>query len=74
MPNPPRSQAEPYVCDLSTNDAQYERYKNVMKSKYYNLNINSTTVANEQQAKYSMPAPFSGYSKIISDQRNQMLE
>lgn len=45
-----------------------------MKSKYYNLNVNSTTVPNEIQAKYSMPAPFSRYSKIIQDQRNQMLE
>jgi len=65
---------EPYIADLSTPDAQYERYKNVMRSKFYNLNVNSTTLPNETQAKYSMPAPFSSYTKVIKDQRNQMLE
>ena len=44
-----------------------------MRSKYYNLNVNSTTLPNEQQAKYSMPAPFTSYTRIMQDQRNQML-
>ena len=33
---------EPYVADLSTADAQYERYKNLMRSNFYNLQANST--------------------------------
>ena len=37
-----QSSLEPYVCDLSTADAQYERYKNVMRSNFYNLQANST--------------------------------
>ena len=73
-PNPPPSAAEPYICDLTTPDAQYERYKNLMRSKYYNLNVNSTTVTNEVGAKYSQPAPFTGYSRVIEEQRQQMLD
>ena len=45
-----------------------------MRSKYYNLNVNSTTTTNEHGAKYSQPAPFAGYSKLIAEQREQMLE
>lgn len=37
QPNMPPSAEEPYICDVTTQDAQYERYKNVMKSKYYNM-------------------------------------
>ena len=33
---------EPYVADMSTADAQYERYKNLMRSNFYNLQANST--------------------------------
>lgn len=47
MPNPPNPGIEPYVGDLTTPDAQFERYKNLMRSKYYNLNVNSTTMINE---------------------------
>ena len=65
QPNPPPSTSEPYICDLTTPDAQFERYKNLMRSKYYNLNVNSTTLVNEQGAKYSQPAPFTGYARII---------
>ena len=66
QPNPPASASEPYILVLSTPDAQYERYKNLMKSKYYNLNVNSTTVTNEVGAKYlQQPSPFTGYSQVI---------
>ena len=74
MPNPPQSLSEPYIADLSTPNAQYERYKNVMRSKFYNLNINSTTIPNDLQAKYSKPAPFSSYKQVIDEQRAQMME
>ena len=33
---------EPYIADMSTADAQYERYKNLMRSNFYNLQANST--------------------------------
>lgn len=70
QPNPPASMHEPYVCDLTTPDAKFERYKNLMRSKYYNLNVNSTTMVDEHNAKYSQPAPFTGYQNIIKEQRN----
>ena len=59
LPNAQSAQ-EPYVADLSTPDAQYERYKNVMRSNFYNLQANSTMMsgAAEQATKYSHPAPF----------------
>ena len=62
MPNPPAPVEEPYVCDLTTADAQFERYKNLMRSKYYNLNLNSTTQIDEFHAKYKQPYTFTGYS------------
>ena len=75
QPNAPPNMSEPYVCDVTTLDAQYERYKNVMRSKFYNHHVNSTTTVNETFSKYgAQPAPFSGYSRIIEDQRNQMME
>ena len=45
--NVPNAQSahEPYVADLSTPDAQYERYKNVMRSNFYNLQANSTMIS-----------------------------
>jgi len=59
---------EPYICDVTTPDAQYERYQNVMRSKFYNLKANSTTHANESAAKYGTQSmPFSGYSRIINE-------
>ena len=62
------------MCDLSTPDAQYERYKNLMRSKYYNLNVNSTTLPAKSSDKYAMPAPFTGYTKVIEEQRQQLME
>ena len=47
QPNPPTSDQEPYICDLTTPDAQYERYKNLMRNKYNSLNANSTTGIDE---------------------------
>jgi hypothetical protein len=41
VPNDPNSHTEPFL-DLNNPDAQFERYKNLMQSKYYNLNVNST--------------------------------
>ena len=70
QPNPLDDGKEPYVADLSTSDAQYERYKNLMKSKYYNLQVNSTTMsgmAMDQAAKYRHPASFVSYSNIIEE-------
>jgi len=46
-----------------------------MRSKYYNLNVNSTTQINESVAKYgTQPAPFSGYSRVMAEQREKMIE
>ena len=68
QPNAPASMNEPYVCDVTTLDAQYERYKNVMRSKFYNHHVNSATVVNETISKYgTQPAPFSGYSRVIEE-------
>ena len=67
QPNPPPSMHEPYVCDLTTPDAKFERYKNLMRSKYYNLNVNSTTLVNDHSMKYSQPSPFTGYQNIIQE-------
>jgi len=71
------SQAEPYVCDLSTPDAQYERYHNLMRSNFYNLQANSTMQSGdyEQAQKYSHPSTHRdmGYAQIISEQKKQML-
>ncbi len=75
QPNPAADHGEPYICDLTTPDAQYERYKNLMRSKYYNLNVNSTTLINDSIGKYgTQPAPFSGYSRVIAEQREKMIE
>ena len=75
QPNAPLSAQEPYICDVTTMDAQYERYKNVMKSKFYNLKANSTTHMNVTALKYgSQPASFSGYGRVIADQRQEMLD
>lgn len=43
-PNALDDGTEPFICDVSTNDAQYERYKSLMKSKFYNMKANSTTM------------------------------
>ena len=76
QPNPPTDGQEPFICDLTTSDAQYERYKNLMRSKFYNLQVNSTTMGGmqaEQAAKYQHPATFTNYTNVIQEQRQQML-
>ena len=45
-----------------------------MRNKYYNLNLNSTTMVNEHTAKYSQPTAFTGYAHVIQEQRSQMLK
>jgi len=58
---------EDQIYDLTNKDAQFERYKNLMTSKYYNLNANSTPLSEGHgPAKYELPAPFS-YMNIISE-------
>ena len=70
QPNPLDDGREPYIADVNTSDAQYERYKNLLKSKYYNLQVNSTTMAAMDEAsKYKHPATFVSYSNIIEEQR-----
>ena len=77
MPNDPSRSIlkgdEDQIYDLNNRDAQFERYKNLMTSKYYNLNANSTPLSEGQgPARYELPAPFS-YMNIISEQRKDMI-
>lgn len=59
------SSDEPFICDLNMPEAQYERYKNLMKSNYYNLQANSTLVNPSVAMKYQLPSQVASYSQIM---------
>ena len=59
QPNQPQY-GEPFVADLNTADAQYERYKHLMRNNFYNLQANSTMRSNNNELaqKYQHSYPF----------------
>jgi hypothetical protein len=47
------------VCDLSSAESQFERYKTLMASNYYSLNANTTPYRPEQSTKgFSVRQPL----------------